>query len=310
MRVAGSCESLVDDWRSPETPWHCNWAAASGVTIVASQTAEDQDDNVRLVRGSLGLPLDARGLTDVAKKVTTGVATGVVTSATMGAVSSVPILGAKGCLLPEWVYRTGACGVLNCGAMNVLDPDLGAYWTSGKLAAGDDPTAASAGSTVTVTLDLGAPRAVDKVCVVWGDAEALPMPKEWQLLGSAEGSGAEAELSAEEVLASTTGAELQAAGTVRGGAPRTRSRVVSRGLAARAHRRARLAMPSRGVWQRPFVRDVQCHEEGVSCSHVAISPAKTLKVLQLKLTVPQSKAANAGRVGYSIRQMLVIGPTA
>jgi hypothetical protein len=48
----GSNEQIVDTWRSNETPNHRNWAAAGGVTIRASQTAAETDDDVRLVRGA------------------------------------------------------------------------------------------------------------------------------------------------------------------------------------------------------------------------------------------------------------------
>jgi len=52
----------------------------------------------------------------------------------------------------------------------------------------------------------------------------------------------------------------------------------------------------------------QASIDGNSCSLLIVSPPRHLKVLQLQLQVPQTAALAAGRVGYSIRQVQVLGP--
>ena len=62
---------------------------------------------------------------------------------------------------------------------------------------------------------------------------------------------------------------------------------------------------SAALYQRPE----QQHVEGVSYSKVALPAPRSIRIVQLQLALPQLVAA-AGRSGYSIRQVMVVGPPA
>jgi hypothetical protein len=78
------------------------------------------------------------------------------------------------------VFTQEPPGATQFAIVNVLDPDLASFWSSGELLEPGEP--------VTITIDLGVTRTVDSVMVLWGDVEPLPMPKAWELVGGTGGS--------------------------------------------------------------------------------------------------------------------------
>ena len=59
--------------------------------------------------------------------------------------------------------------------------------------------------------------------------------------------------------------------------------------------------------EKPYTRPTQAHVAGFSSSMIELKPPRKLKVIMLKLQAPQPGVA--GRSGYAIRQITVLGPT-
>ena len=291
----GSNEQIVDTWRSNETPNHRNWAAAGGVTIRASQTAAETDDDVRLVRGAKlppGLHRNVSCAPNPRKPDLRPPRMPVPPIPTHGGVQLRPAASAGPPLrlpmppipLPPLALRTtmpaltrartrARCfavstqeppGATQCAIVNVLDPDLASFWSSGELLEPGEP--------VTITIDLGATRTVDSVMVLWGDVEPLPMPKAWELVGGTVGSVWDGPDDPHTLNPEELG----------------------------------LNLPTKtpGVFQ----SKTHAHVAGVSHSLVTLPSPKDLRVLQLRLVTPQPKHEGGGRNGFSIRRVLVLGP--
>jgi len=126
-------------------------------------------------------------------------------------------------------------------------------------------------AVVTVTVDLGALRMVDEIDIFWGDYEPLPMARSWELVGSTGGG-----------LEGPDAASLE------------RLYEVSDQMLHEKHA--------------PFERNVLQHVENYSANLIKIEPARRVRVVQLRLKVPQDAINNAGRVGYCVRHMKVLGP--
>jgi len=168
---------------------------------------------------------------------------------------------------PHWAYRqcppasASGCELLGTSVLHVVDGDVGAFWSSGALS--DDVEQSGA---ITVTIDLGTPRTVDEVTILWGDFEPLPMPATWRLHGAPSDSDEFASLAAYTDMAVTWPGSA------------------------------------------PYERAEQTHECHHTCSRVAVSPPRTMQIVRISLLAPQTGASAAGRVGYSIRQVQVLGP--
>jgi hypothetical protein len=194
---------------------------------------------------------------------------------------------------PHWAYRqcppasASGCELLGASVLHVVDGDVGAFWSSGALS--DDVEQSGA---ITVTIDLGTPRTVDEVTILWGDFEPLPMPATWRLHGAPNDSDEFASLAAYTDMAVTWPGSA------------------------------------------PYERAEQTHEYHHTCSRVAVSPPRTMQIVRIRcaalvrpprpascradpttlprarsLLAPQTGASAAGRVGYSIRQVQVLGPS-
>ena len=118
--------------------------------------------------------------------------------------------------------------------------------------------------------------------MMWGDVEPLPMPTKWSLVGGTEGNLTDGPTNPEILSDDTSSTDGSA------------------------------------VTETPalYRRFVQSHAVGTTCSSITLKESKLLRVLDLQLTTPPPEPADGkytldvGRGGFSIRQILVLGPSA
>ena len=173
--------------------------------------------------------------------------------------------------LPKWTYVASGSDLLGYSITNTIDLDIGSFWCSGRLGPASGEFEPATEALVTVTLDLGEPRLVDEVNIFWGDVEPRPIPPKWELVGSLEGSVVD--------------------GAVANGEPP-------------------IAIVANEAQGPVLSKTPQGHTQGVDWSSIQVSPPRKMRLIELRLRQPQPPSLDyrVAPIGYSIRQIQVIGP--